>query len=145
MKEDRVRENTSHKQNKSIEKKSRERIRKSSFVHNKKQDIVKRIEELDKEWDIERALELNAASLGLAGILLGAFVNRRWLILPGIVTAFLTQHSLQGWCPPLPILRKLGFRTRREIDQEKYALKALKGDFTSTRGNAEKSWEAAAS
>jgi hypothetical protein len=35
---------------------------------------------------------------------------------------FLLQHGLQGWCPPLPVLRRLGVRTQREIDAEKYAL-----------------------
>jgi len=45
------------------------------------------------------------------------------------VTAFLLQHAVQGWCPPLPVLRRLGFRTAREIEVERNALKALRGDF----------------
>jgi hypothetical protein len=45
------------------------------------------------------------------------------------VTGFLLQHALQGWCPPVPLLRKTGVRTMREIDIERYALKALRGDF----------------
>lgn len=61
--------------------------------------------------------------------LLGAFVDRRWLLLPGVVTAFLFQHAVKGWCPPVPVFRRFGIRTRREIDLEKYALKALRGDF----------------
>jgi hypothetical protein len=32
------------------------------------------------------------------------------------------QHAMQGWCPPVPLLRRLGIRTRNEIDREKYAL-----------------------
>lgn len=39
------------------------------------------------------------------------------------------QHAIQGWCPPLPILRKLNIRTSKEIEQEKYALKIIHGDF----------------
>jgi hypothetical protein len=35
------------------------------------------------------------------------------------------QHALQGWCPPVPILRRLGFRTAREIFEERLALKSL--------------------
>lgn len=35
----------------------------------------------------------------------------------------------QGWAPPVPILRTIGVRTLQEIDHEKYALKALRGDF----------------
>ncbi len=93
-------------------------------------DITGRIHELDREWDIERALEANAALLGMTGL---AFTvirrDRRWLVLPGLVLPFLLQHAVQGWCPPLEVLRRLGFRTRKEIDREKYALMVLRGDF----------------
>ena len=58
--------------------------------------IDHRLDELDREWDIERTLEANAATLALAGTLLGAFVDRRFLILPAAVAAFLLQHALQG-------------------------------------------------
>ena len=88
-----------------------------------------RLNELDDEWDIERALELNAASIASGSILLGLLGRKRWFLVAGIVGVFLTQHALQGWCPPVPVLRRLGFRTAREIDQERYALKALRGDF----------------
>ena len=43
--------------------------------------------------------------------------------------SFLLQHALQGWCPPLPLFRRLGVRTAREIARERYALQALRGDF----------------
>lgn len=92
-------------------------------------EIQKRLHELDEEWDIERTLEANAASVALAGLGLGAFVNRRFFALPAFVAGFLLQHAIQGWCPPLPLFRRLGFRTQAEIEQERYALKALRGDF----------------
>jgi hypothetical protein len=91
--------------------------------------ISERIDELEREWDIERWLETNASLLALAGVALGAFVHRRWLLLPALVLGFPLQHALQGWCPPIEVLRRLGVRTRREIDWEKFALKALRGDF----------------
>lgn len=91
--------------------------------------IDARLRELEQEWDIERALEANASILALAGTVLAASGDRRWLILPGVVTAFLLQHAVQGWCPPLPVLRRLGFRTATEIDEERYALKVLRGDL----------------
>ncbi|MBF0333545.1 MAG: DUF2892 domain-containing protein [Alphaproteobacteria bacterium] len=99
--------------------------------------IVGRLRELDQEWDIERALEANAATLALMGVALGATVDRRWLALPAMVTAFLLQHALQGWCPPLPVLRRLGFRTAREIESERMALKLLRGDFDPRVGSRE--------
>ncbi|MXQ14162.1 hypothetical protein [Microvirga makkahensis] len=91
--------------------------------------IDRRLQELDREWDVERTLEANASTLAFTGVVLGATVDKRWLALPAMVTAFLFQHAVHGWCPPLPILRRLGFRTAREIDTERYALKALRGDF----------------
>ena len=103
--------------------------------------IDARIRELDREWDIERTLELNAAAFALTGTILGSFVNRKWLALPMVVTAFLAQHAVQGWCPPLPIFRKMGVRTRAEIDREKYALKALRGDFANVTDSPE-AWTA---
>lgn len=92
-------------------------------------EISKRLRELDDEWDIERAIEANAAALAFGGVFLAATADRRWLLLPALVTGFLFQHAIQGWCPPVPILRRLGFRTIYEIEQERNALKALRGDF----------------
>jgi hypothetical protein len=93
--------------------------------------IEGRLQELDREWDIERAIEANAATLMLTGLALGAKGDRRWLSLSGMVAAFLLQHAVQGWCPPVPILRRLGFRTMAEIEQERRALKMLRVSGTS--------------
>jgi hypothetical protein len=91
--------------------------------------IDKRLRELDREWDIERVLEMNAAGISLLGMGLGMFRSRRFLVLPAVVAGFLLQHAVQGWCPPVPVLRRLGIRTQSEIEFERYALKALRGDF----------------
>jgi hypothetical protein len=91
--------------------------------------IGQRLAELDEEWDIERTLEAHAAGAVLLGVGLGATVDRRYFAFPAIVGAFLLQHALHGWCPPLPIFRRMGFRTVAEIDYERYALKAIRGDF----------------
>lgn len=88
-----------------------------------------RLKELDQEWDIERVLEANAASISLIGIGLGALYHRRWFLLPAAVAGFLLQHAIQGWCPPVPVFRRLGIRTPDEIQQERHALKALRGDY----------------
>ncbi len=102
------------------------RVRK---VANDSVAIARRLDELDHEWDIERAIEANASTLAFLGVLLGFFVHPYWLLLPAAVTLFLLQHALQGWCPPVPVLRRLGFRTVYEIEQERQALKALRGDY----------------
>jgi hypothetical protein len=45
------------------------------------------------------------------------------------IWVFLLQHAIQGWCPPLPLLRRLGIRNQREIEAERIALKILRDDF----------------
>jgi len=91
--------------------------------------IDERIRQLKHEWDIERTLEANAASFSLVGLGLGLFVDRRFLVLPAAVAVFLLQHALEGWCPPIPLLRRLGLRTSAEIHDEIIALRILRGDF----------------
>jgi hypothetical protein len=92
-------------------------------------EIDEHLQALDREWDVERALQTNAPVLCLLGLALGVAVDRRFLLLPAAVFGFFGQHALQGWCPPIPIFRRLGVRTLREIERERYALKALRGDF----------------
>ena len=91
--------------------------------------IDERIRELEHEWDVERTLEANGAIVALAGLALGVTVDRRFLAIPAAVGAFMLQHALQGWCPPLPLLRRMGVRTAAEIHQEIIALRILRGDF----------------
>jgi hypothetical protein len=91
-------------------------------------EISRRIEDLDNEWDIGRIVEVRAATVSLIGVILGLKRGKKWLILPTIASTFLLQYAIQGWCPPVSLLRRFGFRTRLEIDLEKYALQALRGD-----------------
>jgi hypothetical protein len=89
--------------------------------------------ELEREWDIERTLEANAATLATVGAGLALFVDRKFAWVPLVVGGFLLEHAVQGWCPPLPLFRRMGVRTQTEIDRERYALKALRGDFSKVR------------
>jgi len=126
--EDRVRAHTAPDVNARIDDAMRDRL--FSYSTRSDAEISARIEALDREWDIERYLEVMAPSFALTGIGLGFISDRKWFFLSGAVLAFLVQHALQGWCPPLTVLRRLGVRTRREIGEERYALKALRGDFS---------------
>ena len=117
---DRVRDSTNSKSNAAIDQKTERNINRYSQLS--KYDIQDRIIALEKEWDIERTLAFNASIMAFTGVVLSVTTNRKWLILPALVTAFLAQHAIQGWCPPLPVLRKMKVRTRQEIDREKYAL-----------------------
>jgi hypothetical protein len=92
-------------------------------------ELDARLDELNREWDVERLLQANAATLVMLGVALGFAVDRRFLLLPAAVLTFFAQHALQGWCPPIPIFRRRGVRTTREIERERYAIKAMRGDF----------------
>jgi hypothetical protein len=124
---DRVRRNTATVINERIDASIRANLR--HFADRPRFFIDRRIESLQREWDIERVLEANASSLALTGIILGLTVNRRWFLLSGTVMSFLLLHAVQGWCPPVPVLRRLGVRTRSEIDRELLALRYMRGDF----------------
>lgn len=93
--------------------------------------IDDRLDELDEEWDLERALEAAAAATTLLAILLGASAGRFWYFVAAVIALFLLCHAIQGWCPPVTIFRHFGFRTPAEIDYERYALKSIRGDFDS--------------
>lgn len=125
--EDRVKQATPSSINSKIEKDTWNNV--FQYVNKSNAEITERIYKVDKEWDIERNLGVNMSTLALIGLTLSYFVHINWLILPAIVFIFFFQHSVQGWCPPLPILRLFKIRTSEEIEQEKYALKIIRGDF----------------
>ena len=123
---DRVPAHTSSDINRRLQQDIEQSIR---YHQRHKNQITKRLKELDEEWDIERAIEANAAVVSFLGLIAGLAGKRRWFLVPAAVSGFLFQHAVQGWCPPVPILRRLGFRTSFEIDQERQALKLLRGDY----------------
>jgi hypothetical protein len=121
-----VRAHTSPEMLSKIDSTIEERIR--FYGQQPREVLSRRIEELEREWDMERWLETNASTLALTGVLLGLTMSRKWLLVPGTVLSFLLLHAVHGWCPPVPLFRRLGIRTQSEIDRELYALKLLRGD-----------------
>lgn len=119
---ERVPQHTAANVNRALRRSTKEDL---VYYRDHPEEIDQRLQELEKEWDIERTLEATAASATLVGVGL-AFVSRRFLFLPGIVAGFLLQHALQGWCPPLAVFRRLGYRTEREIEGERRGLKTLR-------------------
>ncbi|KGA96709.1 hypothetical protein AJ85_00880 [Alkalihalobacillus alcalophilus ATCC 27647 = CGMCC 1.3604] len=119
----RVQFNTSEKINERLALETQHNIEK--YRYEDKEEIMRRLEELDQEWYTERVLEASASSFVLLGTFLGLTSNKRWHLLSGVVGYFLLQHSLQCWCPPLPLIRGLGIRTANEINEERNALQTL--------------------
>lgn len=124
---DRVRRHGPEKANEEILREMRERV--AWYADRPQDEVERRLEVLEREWDIERLLQANAATLSLVGLALGVLGNRKWLWLTGVVAGFLLQHAVSGWCPPVEVLRRLKLRTREELDAEKFALRVQRGDF----------------
>ena len=91
---DRVRANTVPEVNRRIDEQIERNIR--HYSGQTKEEIYRRIRELDQEWDFERVLETMASSVSLTGVVLGSTVDRRWYLLPTAVLSFLLLHAIQG-------------------------------------------------
>lgn len=124
---DPVRGHSGRKATRKLDRERLDRIRR--FAAASPEAASRHLYELDTTWDIERRLEANAASVMLLSTALAATHSKRWLILSAVVPGFLLQHAIQGWCPPIEAFRRLGARSRNEIDAERTAIKALRGHF----------------
>ncbi|MBA3391745.1 MAG: hypothetical protein H0T89_03825 [Deltaproteobacteria bacterium] len=90
--------------------------------------IRKRLDQIDREWNLDRAL------MAVSSVL-GAFTAHRsmaaardghslipWRLVFWTQAAFLLHHAVRGWSPPASILRRIGFRTDKEIAAERVIL-----------------------
>jgi len=90
--------------------------------------IRARVGELDREWNVDRALMLNfaivagvASSLAMRNLARGGSVGG-WGAMFFTQIAFLGYHAIKRWCPPMALFRRLGFRSAKEIAAERCAL-----------------------
>ncbi|HEX6135970.1 MAG TPA: hypothetical protein VFZ24_18500 [Longimicrobiales bacterium] len=130
---DRIRQATDLRVQSRIDADIIERV--ACYVGAPRQLLTDRLAALEQEWNIERVLTLQSSATAIAGVLLAARGSRRWTLLTLVTSGFLMQHALRGWCPPLALHRRLGFRTQREIDLEIHMLKLLRGDYEGLPAN----------
>ncbi len=93
--------------------------------------VSRRIEELKQEIPLEALVYRGGAALTIAGmtlLLLKRKIRAAW-ILTVVIAALQLQYSYQGRNALIEILRRRGYRSRKEIEAEKYSLEALRGDF----------------
>ena len=123
---DRVRDRTPARINRRIDQRTAATL--DRYLAADPADVARRLDQLDREWDIDRAVMATFSLVGGASWILSM---RRWLsgrapgrsaILLGVQLGFLLHHARKGWCPPVSVLRRLGFRTRMEIEEEKRVL-----------------------
>ena len=99
-------------------------------------DARARLRRIDGEFDQEQALQFGAAAIGFIGAILGLAVSSAFALLPAFAIAALGQYLLQGWCPPLALLARLGLRSSMEIEGVRYALMASRGETRDPRFSA---------
>lgn len=120
----RVQDHAPERTNDKLEAEAKERIR--YFAHEGRSRIGERLRELDRESDIERAIEVEAPLMMLTGIALGSRVHKGFFAIPVFAASMVLLHSFHGWYPMIPLFRKLGLRTTREINDERQQLLILK-------------------
>jgi hypothetical protein len=120
-----IRKRTSAASNARIDRETREALDKYAGDPER---IRARLDELDREWTVDRALMVNFAAAGAvsAGLAIHTALRKRrlggWSALFATQLAFLAHHAIRRWCPPMPVFRRLGFRSEREICAERVAL-----------------------
>jgi len=98
------------------------------YYANHPDEIDGRLRALDREWDLERVTEAELGLTALTGFVLGS-LSRKWTLLGLLGAGLLGYHGVNGGSPIGLAYRRLGFRTSEEINRERFALKALRGDF----------------
>jgi hypothetical protein len=91
--------------------------------------IRQRLTELDAEWTAGRVAKIGLAIATLAGVLLAALWTPWWLVLPGVCGLMLLEHAIARECGLTRLMREAGWRSAIEIEHERWALKAIRGDF----------------
>lgn len=96
--------------------------------------LSERLRALDEEPDQETVAALAIAGAGTLGLIFGLLGSRLWRMLAWLALPLLFAHAGGKLKAPGEFLRTLGLRSRREIQEERYALKLLRGDFKNISG-----------
>ena len=91
--------------------------------------IDARLEQLEGEWTAGRMVKATLGVAILAGFALATLHDPYWLILPAIAGGFLLQYVFFRGGVLAKAFCGLGFRGGKEIDDERFALRTLRGDF----------------
>lgn len=100
-----------------------------AYFRENPSEMDRRILELDEEWDVGRVLQVLASGAAIASFWMSLSRTKLFLLVPLALAGGALHHGLTGESPAVDLARRLGFRTRDEIESERVALKALRGDF----------------
>lgn len=90
--------------------------------------IDQRMKHLDREWSVERVIEVEAPVMIGLGVTLGLLHNNKWFALSGFAASMVVLHNTRGSYPLLPLFQRLGFRSQKDIEDERNALRVLRKD-----------------
>jgi hypothetical protein len=91
--------------------------------------IKARLSELDREWGCNRVLEVLIASTSLIGLAIAAFVSPWGMLATAVASLLLLENALTRRSILNPVLKRFGWRSGIEREQERAMLKAIRGDF----------------
>jgi hypothetical protein len=103
-----------------------ERLR---YYARRVEEIEQRLDELEREWTVSDLFKLEMGSWALIGAAIAA-VWRPGAAIAAAAGVLLLQDALTGKCPLRGPFQWAGFRTRAQVEEERYALKGLRGDFS---------------
>jgi hypothetical protein len=92
------------------------------------QAITDRLDQIENEWSAGRMTKVTLGVVIITGLALG-LLNSWWLTLPAVGGLLLLQYVFTRTSWLGAAFQEMGFRSGAEIDQERFALKALRGDF----------------
>ena len=127
--QDKVRMHTPSVVNRQLDAEAEHRLAEFLDGGNNPAACQARITRLNREWEMERVLSLCVGAASIAAMLASKGLGRSMWSIPAVGGAMLVQQALTGGSLLAPLLRRMGFRSRPEIEIEKYALKSLRGDF----------------
>jgi hypothetical protein len=93
------------------------------------QAVADRLKALEDEPELETVATLGMAGIGVLALVFGILGSRIWRLLAWAALPLIFAHARGRLSAPGEFLKTLGLRSRKEIEEEKYALKALRGDF----------------
>lgn len=91
--------------------------------------VDRRLDELAGEWTTGRMVKATTGLLLFAGLALTAFVSPWWLILMAVAGFILVQYWFFKGSWLAQFFALCGFRSGAAIEDERLALRVLRGDF----------------
>jgi len=91
--------------------------------------INDRLCQLENEWSAGRATKVTLSFVVLIGTAMTLAFGQWWMLLPIAGGLFLLQYAFSRTSWIGSMFREMGFRPGAKIEEEKFALKTLRGDF----------------